>query len=1236
MQFVKDGPDIPERLLQKHEEERVVFFCGAGISRPSGLPDFKGLAERLYCGIDRNPAQEAAFIAKSFDTAIGLLEQNIVGGRDKVRRELAKILSSAPNSNTNSVHKDLLTLAMSSEGRSRLVTTNFDRLFEEAIDAGNRSIDSYQAPFLPSLKKVWKGLVYLHGRLPGEKESENLDHLVLSSGDFGLAYLTERWAARFVSELLRNHHVCFVGYGINDPMLRYMLDALAADRLRGESPLEMFAFVGYSDESKKKEMANKWEAKNVTPILYRKRAERDDKYCGHFFLYETLREWAKTHRDGLRGKERIVVDIAKEQPSATDKYNIDRMLWALSDPSGLPAKRFANSNPAPSLDWLDVFPDSFCESDHLTGWLVRHLDDPKLLLWMVNHSICSRHKLARKIDWHISRLAEFEFERKGDKKLAQIRANAPMAIPCRSMRVLWRLFLIGRIKKARNPRDYDYYNWQYRFAQDGLTAGLRLELREMLAPMVFLSEPCLELREMLASMMPSNERKRLEGEINREPKRVNELVDSKITLSADDIHYCLPGNNNEHWIKASPELLPEFTSLLRDALDLLRDLGKADDKKDLSFYDQPSIAEHPQNKRFRAWTSLIDLTRDAWLATSTQSPERARIEAGVWQRMPYPLFRRLAFFAAAQGEVIPRRQALDWLLADDNWWLWALMTQREALRLLVALAPKIDKDELSILEQAVLAGPPRAMYRDDLELDQWAGVVDRGIWLRLAKIAHAGATLSPTAEKKLNELSASNPQWEIAKNEKDEFSSWMEVSWGGEQDSAPVPRHRRDLVEWLKRPLDANERSRHEGWRDRCRETSSVAACALIALAKEGVWSPPIYARWSEALQAWSGDKPIRSPWRYVGPILAAAPDEALRHLAHAIGLWLRKIAKDFSGREECFFDLAKRILTVEHQDVVFTDETVTRAINHPVGQIADALLIRWHRKPLKEGQGLPDAFKAIFADLCLTKIEKYRHGRVLLASRVGTLFRVDRKWTEENLLPLFDWGNETEACAAWEGFLWSPDLYPPLFRMDAFGRGFLDAARHYESLGEYGRKYASVLTIVALDSRDTFTGEELRGAVRQLPVSGLECASRKLVDALQAAGERRDNYWKNRVVPYLDDIWPQTLNKKSSLIEENFGYLCIAARDAFPDALRHLSDWLTRGDSDLLVRQLHKANLCAQFPGESLDFLDKVVDDKRAWLPNDLADCLHSICGKKSALANDLRFKRLANFLRRHGEWQE
>ncbi|MCC6195278.1 MAG: hypothetical protein IT518_12485 [Burkholderiales bacterium] len=48
MQFVRHGPDVPERLLQAHEDGRVVLFCGAGIFYSVGLPEFSGLGSQVY------------------------------------------------------------------------------------------------------------------------------------------------------------------------------------------------------------------------------------------------------------------------------------------------------------------------------------------------------------------------------------------------------------------------------------------------------------------------------------------------------------------------------------------------------------------------------------------------------------------------------------------------------------------------------------------------------------------------------------------------------------------------------------------------------------------------------------------------------------------------------------------------------------------------------------------------------------------------------------------------------------------------------------------------------------------------------------------------------------------------------------------------------------------------------------------------------------------------------------
>lgn len=493
MQFVRHGPDIPEGLLQAHEDGRVVFFCGAGISYPARLPGFKGLVERLFPAVGEvpNAVQKAAIKAGQFDTAIGLLEADIAGGREEVRQKIASILTpAAVTPAATATHEALLDLGKARDGRSRLITTNFDRLFEEVIRAKGLAVERFRAPLLPVPKSRWDGLVYLHGLLPDPLTASELDRLVVSSGDFGLAYLNERWAARFVSELFRNYTVCFVGYSINDPVLRYMMDALAADRLLGESPPDMYAFGSFS-KGKEDDRKNEWRAKNVTPILYQE-------HNHHSHLHKTLRAWADTYRDGVLGKERIVVEYAMARPLASTRQDdfVGRMLWALCDPQGLPAKRFADFDPVPSLDWLEPLCDErYGHADlsrfgipplpkrddkltfslaqrpspygnapwmglvdtgtrgsrlddvmrHLARWLVRHLDDPALLHWLVKRGGRLHEDFAWWIEHTLDALAKLERDGKTDE-LTRIRASAPNAIPRPKMRVLWRLFLTNRVK----------------------------------------------------------------------------------------------------------------------------------------------------------------------------------------------------------------------------------------------------------------------------------------------------------------------------------------------------------------------------------------------------------------------------------------------------------------------------------------------------------------------------------------------------------------------------------------------------------------------------------------------------------------------------------------------------------------------------------------------------------------------------------------------------------------------
>ena len=167
MQFVANGPDIPNALLQAHEESRVVFFCGAGISYPAGLPRFKGLVDEIYrrVGTTRSAIEQEAYAREQFDATLDLLERRLPGQRIAVRKALAQVLQPKwRRKGATDTHAALLQLARCREGSVRLVTTNFDRVFERAAQRAKQHFIAYAAPMLPIPKSSrWNGLVYLHG-----------------------------------------------------------------------------------------------------------------------------------------------------------------------------------------------------------------------------------------------------------------------------------------------------------------------------------------------------------------------------------------------------------------------------------------------------------------------------------------------------------------------------------------------------------------------------------------------------------------------------------------------------------------------------------------------------------------------------------------------------------------------------------------------------------------------------------------------------------------------------------------------------------------------------------------------------------------------------------------------------------------------------------------------------------------------------------------------------------------
>jgi hypothetical protein len=359
-------------------------------------------------------------------------------------------------------------------------------------------------------------------------------------------------------------------------------------------------------------------------------------------------------------------------------------------------------------------------------------------------------------------------------------------------------------------------------------------------------------------------------------------------------------------------------------------------------------------------------------------------------------------------------------------------------------------------------------------------------------------------------------------------------------------------------------------------------------------------------------------------------PDSVLLALAHQISWWLQEVSNTTVTEPDQLIRLCRRILglDVEPGSGILRNgqpinQPVTEAINHPVGHVTQALLNVWLQADLNDGDGLSDDLRDIFTALCDTQVPRYRHGRVLLSAHLISLFRVDPAWTKHNLLPLFDWERSaSEAKAAWEGFLWSPRLYLPL--LSAFKSSFLQTAGHYEELGDHGRQFAAFMTYAALEPLEGYSASDFQAALGVLPVEGLREAAQALSQAMEGVGEQREEYWKNRVGPLWQAVWPKSQDLVSPGIAEHLARLAIAAGNEFPAALAAIESWLTPIEHPTyLVNLLKKAGHCLRFGIASLKLLAAIMKDQ-LWGWEGVGHCLDEIASCDPALVNDPRFRRL------------
>ena len=319
--------DFPLPLLSALDDNELVVFAGAGVSmgEPAELPDFKGLAHGVAVNTGESPEQN-----EPEDRFLGRLSK----GGVEVHNRAAAFLKSVRNGEgrppqPTSLHRDLLRL-YGQPDLVRIVTTNFDLLFGNAVlGVIDQPVKLSAGPVIP-LGRSFHGIVHLHGTM------EDPQDMVLTDADFGRAYLTDGWARRFLVQLFRSYSVLFVGYSHHDTVMHYLSSALPADDSRPR-----FALV----KDKETEI-ERWTHLGIEPIPYPQSTGGD---------YTALNEGVKSLADyatlRIHDWQRQITQLV-EAPPPNDEQAADLVDDAMRDE--MKTRFFTRTARNPRwIDWLD-------------------------------------------------------------------------------------------------------------------------------------------------------------------------------------------------------------------------------------------------------------------------------------------------------------------------------------------------------------------------------------------------------------------------------------------------------------------------------------------------------------------------------------------------------------------------------------------------------------------------------------------------------------------------------------------------------------------------------------------------------------------------------------------------------------------------------------------------------------------------------------------------------------------
>ena len=1038
--------NFPAPLLNALRDGKLVVFAGAGVSmgEPACLPSFQHLAKMIATGTGK-----ALHCEDPIDHFLGKLQHEGV----KVHERAAEALFREDLEPTE-LHRNLLLLYSNTE-QVRIVTTNFDLLFEQAAEElCDNQLEVSRAPALP-LGNRFKGIVHVHGAINPPDEHGVMsppDGLVITDLDFGRAYLNEGWARRFLVELFGNFTILFVGYNHNDTIMNYLARALPAREAN-----RRFALTGKCGGD-----TGRWGLLGIEPIIYPQSNKED-----YSALDEGVRELAALAQRSFVDWHRKITEIA-ETPPPLDKETEDLIEYALADVTKV--RFFTKAATSPEwIDWLD-------ERDE---YLTPLFDDNTLnrrdrifSRWLVEQfAYRYANRLFLLIDKHNTRLHPRFWYDLADRIGRDRKTSWNKNILSR-----WVSLLLATVQENINAN-----------APGSIDTDTLLQR---------IGELCIQ-HEMLGNLLQifdtmMNSRLRLRGSFlipYGDENSEGVLFNVKLPLIGD-YHALRPLWNEGLKPKQSQIAEPVLNRVIKHLEDrhiTLCAWQKANRNWDPTSDSRSAIESHGPIESSNSIDVLIDAARDCleWLV-SNQTNAAARW-CDRFVRSDAPLLRRLAVHGLSKREDLMADNKIDWLLTHIN--LHERSIDSEVFQVVGLAYPEASPVRRQALIEAVWVyrwpdeEDPNKIEHTARQHFYWFNRFhqsDPGCGLagqaRNAVLAEYPSFGEPTDQTQRNRLGRSAMQSLWAPEELlatpvadflDDLLSFQDMEWADPEHGGLVG----SVAEAIRRDFD---------W----------SLDLADALSRTERWNVDL---WSTLIRTWSRmeleEDRHRKMFYRLGRVelypkhsreIADVLCALVQHDGPSYGLNLLPQANAIASALWQYLD---RTEPIEERK-----NWLDSAFYHPAGYLANfwvwgGVLWREHQDP--KPTVFSDEHRAALSDIVGDQSLPGRFGRTVLANQFAGLLALDKRWTREYILPLFKPASD-DFQAAWDGFLTRVRLNPDV--AEAMAVPSLKAVKQinnylFDQRDQFIEYYLLMLVYFVEDPIDKWIPKFFRYASQELPL---------------------------------------------------------------------------------------------------------------------------------------------------------